>query len=252
MGISRKRAHDKIVEIFKNCGIPGKILDAPAGTGEISKKILDADFDVYPADVAPEVFQYPDLMKSEKVDLNYGLPYEDEFFDYILSSDGIEHLEDQYNFIGECYRILKPNGKILISTPNVLNLKPRISNVLTGFHLFHTRPQNEVDDYAGGEHINMVNYFDLRINLHRNEFRIILVTTHLYSKTAMFLSFLVPFVYLMTFNSFRRERNNEQRARNREIFRHILSSDLLYGKKLFLLAEKDEHYLKGNTQRSTG
>ena len=252
MGISRKRAHDKIVEIFKNCGVTGKILDAPAGTGDISKKILDAGFEVYPADLAPEVFQYADVMRCERVDLNCNLPYGDEFFDYILSSNGIEHLEDQYNFVRECYRILKPNGKILISTPNVLNLKSRVSNLLTGFHLFHTRPQNEVDDYAGGGHINVANYFDLRINLHRNGFRIISVTTHLYSKTAMFLSFLVPFVYLMTLNSFRTERNNEQRTRNREIFRHILSSDLLYGKKLFLLAEKDEHFLKGHTQRSAG
>lgn len=119
MGISRKRAHDKIMEIFKHCGVNGRILDAPAGTGEISKKILDAGFDVYPADLAPEVFKYPDVMECERVDLNRSLPYEDEFFDYILSSNGIEHLEDQYNFIRECYRILKPNGKILISTPNV-------------------------------------------------------------------------------------------------------------------------------------
>ena len=139
MGISRKRAHDKIVGIFKSCGVTGKILDAPAGTGEISKKISDTGFHVYPADLAPEVFQYPDIMKCERVDLNYSLPYEDEFFDYILSSNGIEHLEDQYNFVRECYRVLKPNGKILISTPNVLNLKSRVSNLLTGFHLFHTR-----------------------------------------------------------------------------------------------------------------
>lgn len=245
MGISRKMAHDKIVEILRNSGVTGRILDAPAGTGEITKRILDIGFEVYAADIVPEIFELPGV-KCEKADLNHDLPYADEFFDYILCSNGIEHLEDQYHFIRECYRTLKPKGKILITTDNILNLKTRVSNLLTGFPLFHDRPQNEVDDYTGGLHINMVNYYELRMNLHRNGFRIILVTTHLYSKTALFFSFLVPFLYLMTYRSFRREKNTEQRERNRKIFRHILSPDLLFGKKLFVLAEKDNRFLRNN------
>jgi hypothetical protein len=106
------------------------------------------------------------------------------------------------------------------------------------------RPHNEVDEYEGGGHINMASYFDLRGNLHRNGFKIISVSTHMYSATALLFSFFIPFVYMMTYRSFKREKNREQRVRNQEILKHVLSADLLFGKKLFVLAEKDHHYKK--------
>jgi SAM-dependent methyltransferase len=243
MGKSRIRAHSKILAMTKTWEGKGKILDAPAGTGSISKQLKDAGFEVYAADIAPELFTLPSV-QCEKADLNFNLPYEDGFFDYILNSNGIEHLEDQYNFVRECYRILKPNGKLLITTPNILNLKARVAYVLLGFHTFHDRPHNEVGDYEGGGHINMASYFDLRGNLHRNGFKIISVSTHMYSATALCFSFLVPFVYVMTYRSFKRETNREQRVRNHDIVKHVLSADLLFGKKLFVLAEKDHLYKK--------
>ena len=243
MGTSRVRAHNKILAITKTWEAKGKILDAPAGNGTISKQLLEAGFEVYAADIAPELFNLPGV-HCEKADLNYNLPYEDGYFDYILNSNGIEHLEDQYNFVRECYRILKPNGKLLITTPNILNLKARVAYLLLGFHTFHDRPHNEVGDYEGGGHINMASYFDLRVNLHRNGFKIISASTHMYSTTALLFSFLVPFMYMMTYRSFRREKNREQRGRNQDIIKHVLSADLLFGKKLFVLAEKDYHYKK--------
>jgi SAM-dependent methyltransferase len=243
MGKSRRRAHNLVIEILTKSGKPGKILDAPAGSGTISQKLQDAGFEVYAADIAPELFNLPGV-HCEKADLNSRLPYKDGFFDYILNSNGIEHLEDQYNFVRECYRILKPNGKLLITTPNILNLKARVAYLLLGFHTFHDRPHNEVDDYEGGGHINMASYFDLRVNLHRNGFRIISISTHMYSATALFFSFLVPFVYVMMFKSFKREKNREQRVRNKDIVKQVLSADLLFGKKLFVLAEKDHRYKK--------
>lgn len=244
MGKSREKARNMIVEILEKCGRgKGKILDAPAGSGEISKKLQDSGFEVYAADIAPDSFKLPGV-ECKKVDLSQHLPYKDEFFDYILSSNGIEHLEDQYTFIRECYRILKPHGTLLITTPNVLNLKARVANLLLGFPTFYDVPQNEVDNYEGGGHINNISYFDLRINLHRNGFKIILVKTHMHSITALFFSLLIPFVCAATYKSFRREKNRKQRNRNKEILKHVLSDDLLFGKKLFVLAVKNHHFLK--------
>jgi malonyl-CoA O-methyltransferase len=124
MGMSRRRAHDKIIEIVTEEGKTGRILDAPAGAGAISKRLREAGFEVYAADIAPEVFEPPDI-RCEKVDLNHDLPYEDESFDYILSSSGFEYLEDQYNFVRDCYRILKPKGRFLRAV------------ALTGFFAIH-------------------------------------------------------------------------------------------------------------------
>ena len=236
--------HDKAVETLRSFGYVGKLLDAPAGTGAISQKLKEAGFNVVAADINPQFFSVEGI-SCEEADLNKELPFEAETFDFILCSNGIEHLEAPFLFIHECYRLLKDKGKILITTPNVLNLKSRMANLLVGFNLFTGRPNNEVDDYLGGDHINLSNYYELRINLHRNGFRILKVTTHSYSHRAMLFSPLYPIIYFATWRAFRRERNLNQKERNKEVFRHVMSADLTFGKKLFLLAEKNPTYRKG-------
>jgi 2-polyprenyl-3-methyl-5-hydroxy-6-metoxy-1,4-benzoquinol methylase len=236
--------HDKVVKIFNRFGSQGKLLDAPAGLGIISQKLKKAGFNVVAADIDPQLFCIQGIT-CEKADLNQDLPFGDETFDFILCSNGIEHLEDPFHFVRECFRILKPKGKLLVTTPNILNLKSRVANLLVGFNLFTGRPQNEVDEYLGGMHIHLTDYYELRINLHRNGFRILEATTHSYSNRAMLFIFLYPFIYLTTWRAFQRERNPNQKEKNREIFRDVMSVDLIFGKKLFVLAEKDPRYVKG-------
>lgn len=238
-----KHPHGKVVELLSRYGTEGRLLDAPAGTGAISRKLKESGFDVVAADINPQLFSAQGI-RCEKTNLNQKLPFADETFDYILCSNGIEHLEDPFLFVRECYRILREGGELLITTPNILNLKSRAANLLVGFNLFTGRPYNEVDHYLGGDHIHLANYYELRINLHRNGFRILEATTHEFSNTAMILFFLFPFIYLATYRAFRRERSPMQRERNKEILNHVLSADLIFGKKLFLVAEKDSRYVK--------
>lgn len=235
--------HDKIVDLFNQFGYKGKLLDAPAGNGIISKKLKEAGFEVFAVDINPQLFCIREIFCG-KVDLNKTLPFKNESFNFVLCSNGIEHLENPFLFIRECYRVLKKEGKILITTPNILNLKSRLANLFVGFNLFKGRPCNEIDAYEGGDHIHLANYYELRINLHRNGFKIIEATTHRYSNTSMCLFFLIPIIYLFTYRAFEREKNQLQRERNKEIFGHILSPDLLFGKKLYILAEKNEKYIK--------
>ncbi len=239
--LGSQHPHDRIVEIFKGFDCSGRLLDAPAGTGTISQKLKETGFDVVAADINPHLFSAPEIPFKE-ADLNKTLPFEDEMFDFILCSNGIEHLEDPFHFIRECFRLLKGEGKILITTPNVLNLKSRVANLLIGFNLFTGRPYNEVDDYSGGDHIHLAHYYELRINLHRNGFRILEATAHSYSHRAMLFAPLYPIVCLATRRAFQRERNPRQKERNEEIFHHVTSFDLVFGKKLFLLAEKNPSY----------
>lgn len=235
--------HDKVVEIFTRFGHPGKLLDAPAGTGVISRRLKEAGFDVVAADLSPDLFCV-DGLSCEKVDLNMDLPFPERTFEFVLCSNGIEHLEDPFHFIRESFRILKEKGKLVITTPNLLNLKSRVANLLVGYNLFTGRPCNEVDEFLGGEHIHLANYYELRVILHRNGFRILEASTHEFSNTAMILFFLSPLIFLATYRAFRRERNLRQRERNEEVLNHALSADLLFGKKLFLVAEKDPRYVK--------
>ena len=61
----------------------------------------------------------PKGISFKVADLNEGLPYDGSSFDVITVSQVIEHLQDTERFLGEVYRVLKPGGYVVISTPNL-------------------------------------------------------------------------------------------------------------------------------------
>ncbi len=46
------------------------------------------------------------------------LPFPDSSFDYVISFQVIEHIKDDMEFVSEIFRVLKPGGEAIISTPN--------------------------------------------------------------------------------------------------------------------------------------
>ena len=56
------------------------------------------------------------------------IPFKDKYFDFVTCWDVIEHIEEDELFLKEIYRVLKPGGRLLMSTPN----KKRLSNRLIG------------------------------------------------------------------------------------------------------------------------
>ena len=54
-------------------------------------------------------------------DLTKGIPYDDNTFEVVYHSQVIEHYkrEDAQRFIGECYRILRPDGIMRVVTPDL-------------------------------------------------------------------------------------------------------------------------------------
>jgi 2-polyprenyl-3-methyl-5-hydroxy-6-metoxy-1,4-benzoquinol methylase len=67
------------------------------------------------------------------------MPFNHNSFDLIFSSQVIEHLHrrDGYDFIEEAFNLLKPNGKIFITTPNphYLRILLNRSPMIRGNHL---------------------------------------------------------------------------------------------------------------------
>jgi len=46
-------------------------------------------------------------------------PFKDNYFDNVVSGEFIEHLEEPQALIDEMYRICKPGGNMVLSTPNL-------------------------------------------------------------------------------------------------------------------------------------
>lgn len=46
------------------------------------------------------------------------LRFEDESFDYVISFQVIEHIKRDREFVREVYRVLRPEGRFIVSTPN--------------------------------------------------------------------------------------------------------------------------------------
>lgn len=64
------------------------------------------------------------------------LPFADHFFDVIVSYETIEHVKEevQINFLDEIQRVLKPDGVLIISTPNKAIYTERVKGQ-NPFHL---------------------------------------------------------------------------------------------------------------------
>jgi ubiquinone/menaquinone biosynthesis C-methylase UbiE len=141
--------------------VHGKYLDIGAGHGDLIR-LLSREFTLEPTacDYTSELMRVPGI-KVDVVDLNTAaLPYRDGIFDLITCTEVIEHIEHYRHTFREILRILKPGGTLVVTTPNVLNLRSRIRYLLFGFFsLFGPLHLRESQRYLTGGHINPVSYF---------------------------------------------------------------------------------------------
>jgi len=95
----------------------GKILDVCCGRGEFLEIFNDLGFEAYGVDNDPVTGKEKLKVKIANVDLEK-LPYQDNFFDFIMIKSAIEHVGNVSHLMDNLYRVLKPGGKIIILTPD--------------------------------------------------------------------------------------------------------------------------------------
>jgi len=108
-----------------------KILDVGCNTGYIPLLLYEKGFEVIGIDLFKEQIEIANDVKehlnihSDKLSftqmdfLNNNFP--DNYFDYALLLEVIEHVTNPWEFLEQFYRVLKPGGYLILSTPNVLN-----------------------------------------------------------------------------------------------------------------------------------
>ena len=118
--LCKNHIHKKIYfeKYFKGCK---RILDIGCGRGNFIQfapdKIEGCDNGLRMLKIAKER-----RFNVKFVNIRKRLPYPDNTFDAINLKEVIEHLTYPMEVIKECYRILKPKGKLVILTPDVSRL----------------------------------------------------------------------------------------------------------------------------------
>lgn len=118
----------KIKFILDHIGSGKKILDVGCGDGTLGIRLIKQGNTVYGCDIVEK-----DLTSAKKggiistlVDIETDtLPYPKKFFDYVIIGDVIEHVIDTDELLQKCYKVLKPKGHIIVTTPNLASLARR-------------------------------------------------------------------------------------------------------------------------------
>jgi SAM-dependent methyltransferase len=119
-----------------------EVLEAGCGEGYgadliagVARRVIALDYDE--AAVAHVRARYP---RVEALHGNLAeLPLAGASVDVVVNFQVIEHLWDQAQFVGECARVLRPSGLLMVSTPNRITFSPGRD---TPVNPFHTRELN--------------------------------------------------------------------------------------------------------------
>lgn len=102
-------------------------------------------------------------------------PYKSSSFDIIIAGEIIEHIYDTDQFLNEIYRLLKPNGYLILSTPNIASLPRRIMLLLGMNPIIEISP-NRLDSSG---HIRYFTFKNLSKLIKENNFNIIKIFSDL-------------------------------------------------------------------------
>lgn len=130
-----------------------KILIAGSGEGGLEYQLLEKGTDasaISALDINPDQYTIDDI-ECQYCDLNGRIPFDDASFDVCFSIEVIEHLNNPQNIINEVHRILKPDGMLFLSTPNLNSIAQKLRFLFSDeFQWFRDK------DFEGIGHIHPI------------------------------------------------------------------------------------------------
>lgn len=221
---------EKVFSILKTMP-PGRLLDAPAGEGALSLRLMGSH-DVVAVDIDENYFKLSGVT-FRTVDLNLPLPFEEDYFDYVVSVEGIEHLENPFSCIREFGRVLKPGGSLIITTPNIMSIKSRTRYFFYSYHDFfrfislnegfrHKLPEYE------HQHINPMSFMEIRYAMEKADIELVDLHTNRYLKAKRW-SVMYPLIKSIIVSLTRKKAPYD---------RHLVSQEILEGEILIIHARK--------------
>lgn len=223
----------------------GTYLDIGSGTGALIRSIREAHPTIrtFACDYTSALMKIEN-QKVEITNLNDDtLPYESNTFDLVTCTEVIEHLENYRKLIREVFRVTKPGGAAIFTTPNVLNLQSRLRYFHSGFwNLFGPLPVGRAETYSTMGHITPVSYFYLAHALSEAGFVVRSLEIDKPQRSAIAKLWLYwPFIAFFGFLARRREvrkyRTIDQS--NVDFVRSINSLPMLLGRTIVVMAVRE-------------
>ena len=126
------------------------VLDVACGEGYGAAMVAEAADKVVGVDLSADAIRNAKNNYGHHANLQFVtascecLPFSDASFDFAISFETIEHIETQKEFISELTRVLRPDGVLILSSPN----KRLYSDAHDYHNEFHVRElyRNELED----------------------------------------------------------------------------------------------------------
>ena len=96
-------------------------LDVGGDNGVISWNLRKLGGTWTSVDMSEKAVESIRRLVGERVELikDSKLPFADGAFDVVVIIDMLEHLKEDYQFVAECHRVLKPNGRLIFNVPHI-------------------------------------------------------------------------------------------------------------------------------------
>lgn len=243
--MSNVRIYEAVLREVGNHFQPGATfdyLDIGAGRGELIREMKKR----YSCRACACDYTDALMKEDQKVDLvnlnDERLPYADGSFDLVTASEVIEHLEHYRRVLREIFRILRPGGVVILTTPNVLNIKSRLRYLTWGFaNLFGPLPVRNDALYSTGGHINPVGYFFVAHALADAGFMEITPSTDKYQRSG-FLPYALLWLPIKIMEAkahyLEEKKFKTLTAENRPFLAALNSKDILLGRTLVVTAQR--------------
>jgi 2-polyprenyl-3-methyl-5-hydroxy-6-metoxy-1,4-benzoquinol methylase len=112
------------------------VLDVGCGEGFLAAQFQKSGNRVYGIDYLPEAKHGAEIEGYAQADLDRGIQpmLRGHEFDKILLLDVLEHLRRPEQLLRDCLPLLRPNGQVIISVPNVVNISVRLLMLVGKFN----------------------------------------------------------------------------------------------------------------------
>ena len=154
------------MQVLQAIGPGTRVLDLGCSQGLLARALRAKGVRIVGVDIGPPELVSRDLEAYHQRDLEEPLRIpEERVFDYVVLSDVIEHVKEREQLLRSARRYLKPDGLLLISTPNIAIWFYRLS-LLVG--RFEYGPRGVLDE----THVHLYTRSTFRREVERGGFRI--------------------------------------------------------------------------------